>query len=70
MDTMEKQNPQSDQDMDEAGDSIENAEDFEIDDAQQKQEQAALKIVLPGDYIGEGFIAGHGTYECKDKNLQ
>ena len=21
------------------------------------------KIVLPGDYIGEGFIAGHGTYE-------
>lgn len=22
-----------------------------------------LRIVLPGDFIGEGFIAGHGTYE-------
>ena len=21
-----------------------------------------LKIVVPGDYIGEGYVAGHGTY--------
>ena len=25
------------------------------------------KIVLPGDYIGEGYIAGHGTYENRPK---
>ena len=41
----------------------ENAEDFEIDESEQKKEIALEKIVLPGDYIGEGFIAGHGTYE-------
>ena len=22
-----------------------------------------IRIVLPGDFIGEGYIAGHGTYE-------
>lgn len=24
---------------------------------------AEIRIVLPGDFIGEGYIAGHGTYE-------
>lgn len=37
--------------------------DFEIDDSEQKTAQRELKVVLPGDHIGEGFIAGHGTYE-------
>ena len=31
---------------------------------------ADVRIVLPGDYIGEGFIAGHGTYESpKDHKI-
>ena len=47
--------------------SLENAEDFEIDDAEHKREVAMQKIVLPGDYIGEGYIAGHGTYENRPK---
>jgi hypothetical protein len=37
--------------------------DFEINDEAQKQQKSELRIVLPGDYIGKGFIAGHGTYE-------
>ena len=43
--------------------------DFEIDDSEQKTEQRELKVVLPGDHIGEGFIAGHGTYE-NQKDIQ
>ena len=38
--------------------------DFEIDDKKEKMEAAGdIRIVLPGDFIGEGYIAGHGTYE-------
>lgn len=25
--------------------------------------EAAQRLVVPGDYVDEGFIAGHGTYE-------
>lgn len=39
------------------------SKDFEIDDSEQKAAQKELRVVLPGDHIGEGFIAGHGTYE-------
>ena len=55
-----------------AQNQFENAEDFEIDESEQRKETAMEKIVLPGDYIGEGFIAGHGTYEkrAKGKNGQ
>lgn len=29
-----------------------------------------IRIVLPGDFIGEGYIAGHGTYEnAKDGKI-
>lgn len=28
-----------------------------------------IRIVLPGDFIGEGFIAGHGTYENQKDGL-
>lgn len=39
-------------------------DDFEIQNFKNKLEEAGdVRIVLPGDYIGEGFIAGHGTYE-------
>jgi len=27
------------------------------------------KIVVPGDYIGEGYVAGHGTY-CNQADLK
>ena len=38
--------------------------DFEIDNFNEKLKAAGdIRIVLPGDFIGEGFIAGHGTYE-------
>ena len=38
--------------------------DFEIDNNDEKMQAAAdLRVVLPGDYIGQGLIAGHGTYE-------
>ena len=38
--------------------------DFEIDDKKEKMDAAGdIRIVLPGDFIGEGYIAGHGTYE-------
>ena len=40
-----------------------NNQDFEIDNTNEKITLQELKIVLPGDYIGEGFISGHGTYE-------
>lgn len=28
-----------------------------------ESDNSALRIVVPGDYIDQGFIAGHGTYE-------
>lgn len=38
--------------------------DFNIDNTNEKMQAAAdLRVVLPGDYIGQGLIAGHGTYE-------
>lgn len=41
-------------------------QDFEINNFDSKlQEAGDLRIVLPGDYIGEGLIAGHGTFENK-----
>ena len=41
-----------------------NEKDFEIDNTDEKMQAAAeLRVVLPGDYIGQGLIAGHGTYE-------
>jgi len=27
----------------------------------------SARVVVPGDYIDEGFIAGHGTYELEGK---
>ena len=38
---------------------------------ESKMEAAAdVRIVLPGDYIGQGYIAGHGTYENpNDQNI-
>lgn len=29
--------------------------------------EESIKMVVPGDYIDEGFITGHGTYEQDDK---
>jgi exosome complex component RRP4 len=29
--------------------------------------EASLRLVVPGDYVDEGFIAGHGTYEQDGK---
>lgn len=34
-----------------------------VDDTQNQKYKAEQRIVLPGDYIGESMIAGHGTYE-------
>lgn len=30
-------------------------------------ESVSMRIVVPGDYVDEGFIAGHGTYEQDGK---
>lgn len=44
-------------------------QDFEINNYDSKLAEAGeLRIVLPGDYIGESLIAGHGTYESKKDN--
>tara|TARA_B110000285_G_C14900133_1_gene502826 strand:+ start:9 stop:239 length:231 start_codon:yes stop_codon:yes gene_type:complete len=44
--------------------NMEKGKDFEIDNRDEKMEAAGdIRIVLPGDFIGEGYIAGHGTYE-------
>jgi hypothetical protein len=34
-----------------------------VDDTENQKYKAEQRIVLPGDYIGESLIAGHGTYE-------
>mmetsp|Transcript_8603 Transcript_8603/g.14531 ORF Transcript_8603/g.14531 Transcript_8603/m.14531 type:complete len:278 (-) Transcript_8603:55-888(-) len=34
-----------------------------VDRSKEELEMAKQRIVLPGDFIGEGLIAGHGTYE-------
>jgi len=26
------------------------------------EDEFKLQIVVPGDYIGEGYVAGHGTF--------
>lgn len=39
-----------------------------IDRTKVDEEMAKSRIVLPGDYIGEGMISGHGTYENPDDN--
>ena len=31
-----------------------------------KVDEAELKIVVPGDFIGEGYVAGNGTYVNED----
>jgi len=39
-------------------------DDVEIDDRAERMGAAGdVRVVLPGDFIGEGYIAGHGTYE-------
>jgi exosome complex component RRP4 len=41
----------------------------EINNFDEKMQAAAdVRIVLPGDYIGEGFISGHGTFENQKDN--
>jgi exosome complex component RRP4 len=30
-------------------------------------DSVSMRLVVPGDYIDEGFIAGHGTYEQDSK---
>ena len=48
---------------------IKPSKDFEINNFDEKiKNQGDLRIVLPGDHIGEGFIAGHGTYENPKDN--
>ena len=34
----------------------------------QMPEQTELKIVVPGDFIGEGYVAGTGTYVSEENN--
>ena len=29
--------------------------------------EVSMRIVVPGDYVDEGYIAGHGTYEHEGK---
>lgn len=29
--------------------------------------EASLRVVVPGNYVDEGFISGHGTYEREGK---
>jgi len=43
--------------------------DVQINNFSSKLQDAGdIRIVLPGDYIGEGLIAGHGTYESSNDN--
>ena len=36
------------------------------DEEDQKDVETELKIVVPGDFIGEGYVAGTGTYVDSD----
>jgi exosome complex component RRP4 len=44
-------------------------EDEEDAEMKSGEDQAHMKIVVPGDYIAEGagLTAGHGTFEAKDE---
>ena len=32
----------------------------------ESEQNTDLKIVVPGDYLGSGFVAGHGTFVQAD----
>ena len=63
---MEK-SQKSDEDMLNDGEDGAEAEEkqYDINKTLIEQKQKEMRIVLPGDHIGEGFISGHGTYENK-----
>ena len=55
----------SNEDMNSQDDGQEGVTDYEINKTLIREKQSEMRIVLPGDHIGEGFISGHGTYENK-----
>jgi len=45
---------------------------MEIDSTEKQQEFSVndVKVVVPGDFIGTGFVSGHGTYVNPDNKKE
>ena len=40
---------------------------MEVDERQNEVNETHMKVVVPGDYIGQGYVAGNGTYVPEDE---